>query len=57
MTKQELVAHNEEIKAIMQASVNGDISDIDAARTIILLQREFINAMAKEGLEEERAAA
>lgn len=56
MTTMELNAHNEEIRAIMQASLNGEISDFDAARTIILLQREFINAMAKDGLEERVAA-
>ena len=56
MTNLELVTHNEEIRAVMQASLNGEISDFDAARTIILLQREFINAMAKEGQEEKVAA-
>lgn len=57
MTTMELVKHNEEIRDIMQASLNGEISDFDAARTIILLQREFINAMAKEGQEDEKVAA
>lgn len=43
--KPSIKTHNAEIRAIMQRSLNGEMNEADAARTIILLQREFIRGL------------
>jgi hypothetical protein len=48
--------HEAEIRDIMQRSLNGEMNEADAARTIILLQRALIAELAKDGQEERKAA-
>lgn len=35
-------AHNEEIRAVMQKALNGELPEVNSTLTIILLQRELI---------------
>lgn len=37
--------HNAEIRAVMQAHLAGELPEAHAVRTIILLQREFIESL------------
>lgn len=48
--------HEAEIRDIMQRSLNGEMNEADAARTIILLQRELIAELSATEGEEKRAA-
>lgn len=46
-----------EISEVMQRSLNGEMSEADAATTIILLQAEVIRLLREEAREGERRAA
>lgn len=52
-----LKAHNAEIETLMAQALNGELPESDAVRTIILLQRELINALISSNTHSQDASA
>lgn len=49
--------HLDEVRAVMESAVRGELAEADAVRTIILLQRELINALISHNTHSREAPA